>query len=117
MEILQLLIIPTLLLIASTAVILYLVYSLGVEQDRINQHRDIINRSYNDFLGFYENDRYFSKRDLNKWLEMNKETQKHIGECIKHEEKVRASNRIIKALISMLDNKPLDEDLKKGFSI
>ena len=88
MDILQLLIFPTLLLILSSAVLLYLVYKLGVEQERINQHRDAINRSYDDFLRIYDNDRYFSKRDLNGWLNDNEATQEFVAEYIDNERKL-----------------------------
>jgi hypothetical protein len=90
-----------------------LVYKLGVEQERINQHRDAINRSYDDFLSIYENDRYFSKRDLNKWLKENEATKELIDEYINHEKKAEPYNKITKILQPMLNVKPLDDNFRK----
>lgn len=115
MDIRLLLVIPTIFLIIIFGVVLYIVYKLDNERYRVYRSREAITKSHDDFLTIYENDRYFSKRDLKNWLDENKTVQKHTKKCMEYEEKIKKYDNLLKIFQPITNTKfyGIDDDFKR----
>ena len=59
----------TLFFVLLVSIIVILCIIAVVNKNRIMAHTGSILKSYEDFISLYDGDRYFSKRDLNKWIQ------------------------------------------------
>jgi DNA helicase-4 len=59
----------TLFIVILVSIIVILCIIAVINKNRINAHTGSIFKSYEDFLSLYYRDRYFSKRDLNIWIQ------------------------------------------------
>jgi len=98
MDILVLLTYVTFSVLLLIGALLYFVLKLVYGQEQIEEMKDIITKSYDDFLWFYERDRYFSKRDLKKWLNNNKTIPSLIEKYLEYDEKIKRYDALLKIL-------------------
>src|SRR4030042_1252777 len=71
----------TLILIILIAYSCYFLYLLNDKRLIIYENKFMITKSYDEFIHLYNDDRYFSKRDYQKWLNRNKDTGTSLKKC------------------------------------